>query len=136
MIDHVSIGISDLGKARDFYDRVLATLGQSRTRDIDIPGQGMVAHGYGPVGQGAALWIGVPEHINADANRRGGAHLAFVARNRAAVDAFYAAALAAGGSDNGKPGLRPHYHADYYGAFVFDPDGNKIEACCHHPAEQ
>lgn len=134
MIDHVSIGVSDLGKARAFYDRVLAALGQSRTRDIEIPGRGLVAHGYGPVGQGAAFWIGVPEHLNADANRRGGAHLAFAARTRAAVDAFYAAALAAGGSDNGKPGLRPHYHADYYGAFVFDPDGNKIEACCHHPA--
>jgi len=134
MIDHVSIGVADLGKARDFYDRVLKTLGQVRVHDVDLPGQGMVAHGYGVAGKMASFWIAVPEHINADANRRGGAHMAFVAPTRAAVDAFHAAALAAGGSDNGKPGLRPHYHADYYGAFVFDPDGNKIEACCHHPA--
>jgi len=136
MIDHVSIGVSDLGKARDFYDRVMKTLGQVRNRDIDIPGQGLVAHGYGPAGQAAALWIGVPDYLNAEANRRGGVHLAFTAQSRAAVDAFHAAAIAAGGTDNGKPGLRPHYHADYYGAFVFDPDGNKLEAVCHRPGSR
>lgn len=130
MIDHVSIGVSDLGKARDFYDRVLKTLGQVRVLDIDLPGQGMVAHGYGAPGKAASFWIGVPDYINAEANRRGGVHVAFTAGNRAAVDAFHEAALAAGGLDNGKPGLRPHYHADYYGAFAFDRDGNKIEAVC------
>lgn len=133
MIDHVSIGVSDLAKARDFYDRVLGAVGQIRVLDIDLPGQGMVAHGYGEAGRAASFWIGVPEHLDADANRRGGAHCAFTAQSRAAVDAFHAAALAAGGSDNGKPGLRPHYHADYYGAFAFDPDGNKIEAVCRQP---
>jgi catechol 2,3-dioxygenase-like lactoylglutathione lyase family enzyme len=133
MIDHVSIGVADLAKARDFYDRVLQTLGQVRVLDIDLPGQGMVAHGYSEPAQAATFWIGVPEHLNADANRRGGVHVAFLAPNRAAVDAFYAAAMATGGSDNGKPGLRPHYHADYYGAFAFDPDGNKIEAVCRQP---
>jgi predicted lactoylglutathione lyase len=61
-------------------------------------------------------------------------HVALVASSRAAVDAFYAAALKAGGRDNGAPGLRPHYHANYYGAFVFDPDGNNVEAVCHMPA--
>jgi predicted lactoylglutathione lyase len=60
-------------------------------------------------------------------------HLAFRAENRAQVDAFYAAAIAAGGTDNGKPGLRPHYHPDYYGAFVLDPDGHNVEAVCHTP---
>lgn len=134
MIDHVSIGVSDLGKARTFYDRVLATLGQVRNRNIDIPGQGMVAHGYGPsADRAASFWISVPDRLDANANRRGGVHLAFKAKSRADVDAFYAAAISAGGADNGKPGLRPHYHANYYGAFVFDPDGNKIEACCHYP---
>jgi catechol 2,3-dioxygenase-like lactoylglutathione lyase family enzyme len=134
MIDHVSIGVADLAKARDFYDRVLRALDQTRSRDIDIPGQGMVAHGYGPDAHGeeAIFWIGVPDHLDVNANRSGGVHLAFKARTRAAVDAFYAAAIAAGAADNGKPGLRPHYHTGYYGAFVFDPDGNKLEACCHH----
>jgi len=60
-------------------------------------------------------------------------HMAFTANSRAEVDAFYAAAMAAGGTDNGSPGLRPHYHANYYGAFVRDPDGNNIEAVCHRP---
>lgn len=133
MIDHVSVGVADLAKARMFYDRVMACLGYVRVFDVDIPGQGVVAHGYGEAGQKPAFWIAVPEKLDAEANRRGGAHLALSARQRADVDTFYAEAMAAGGTDNGKPGLRPHYHADYYGAFVFDPDGNKLEACCHHP---
>ena len=135
MMDHVSIGVSDLAKARDFYDRVLKTLGQARSRDIDIPGQGMVAHGYGPAEHGTEtiFWIGVPEHLDVSANRSGGVHLAFKAKSHAAVDAFYAAAMAAGAADNGKPGPRPHYHAAYYGAFVFDPDGHNLEAVCHVP---
>lgn len=133
MIDHVSVGVSNLAKARDFYDRLLQTLGMVRVHDVDLPDQGIVAHGYGEAGQIASFWIGVPDHLDAGANRRGGAHLAFSAKTRAAVDAFYAAAMATGAADNGAPGLRLHYHADYYGAFVFDPDGNKLEACCHHP---
>ncbi|HVJ44267.1 MAG TPA: VOC family protein [Dongiaceae bacterium] len=133
MIDHVSVGVSDLGKARAFYDRVLTALDQARVLDIDLPGQGLVAHGYGEAGAAASFWIGVPDYINPEANRRGGTHIAFSARSRAAVDAFHAAAISAGGADNGKPGLRPHYHADYYGAFAFDPDGNKIEAVCRQP---
>ncbi|HVI90216.1 MAG TPA: VOC family protein [Dongiaceae bacterium] len=134
MIDHISIGVSDLAKARDFYDRVLKTVDQVRVLDIDLPGQGMVAHGYGEAGQAASFWIGVPDYINPEANRRGGVHVAFTAVDRKAVDAFHAAAVAAGGADNGQPGLRPHYHADYYGAFAFDPDGNKIEAVCRQRA--
>ena len=133
MIDHVSLGVSDLPAARGFYDRVLACLGYVRSMDIDIPGQGLVAHGYGEKDGTPSFWIGVPEKLDAEISRSGGVHLAFTARRRADVDAFHAAVLANGGADNGAPGLRPHYHADYYGAFAFDPDGNKIEACCHHP---
>ncbi|TXH37513.1 MAG: VOC family protein [Rhodospirillaceae bacterium] len=133
MIDHLSLGVSNLAAARQYYDRVLASLGYVRLRDVDIPGQGLVAHGYGEKGGNSSFWIGVPEQVKPESNRCGGVHLAFAARSRADVDAFHAAALAAGGTDNGAPGLRPQYHADYYGAFAFDPDGNKIEACCHHP---
>ena len=75
-----------------------------------------------------SFWIGEGEPVS------GPMHVAFVARSRAAVNAFYAAALKAGGTDNGAPGLRPHYHANYYGAFVVDPDGNNVEAVCHLPA--
>ncbi len=132
MIDHVSIGVADLAKAKGFYDGVLATLGYACVYTVDIPGEGIVAHGYGTAGK-PSFWIGKPERIDAGANRAGGTHIAFQARTRKAIDDFHAAALKAGGADNGAPGLRPHYHPDYYGAFAFDPDGNKIEACCHHP---
>ncbi len=131
MIDHLSIGVGDLARARDFYDAVLGTLGYRRQRDIDIPGKGLVAHGYGAKDRPTQFWIGTPDRVDATANRQGGAHIAFAAESRKAVDAFYAAARKLGAADNGRPGLRPHYHADYYGAFVIDADGNKIEACCH-----
>lgn len=133
MIDHVSIGVSDLKKARAFYDVVLLALSYIRVHDVDIPGQGLVAHGYGEAGAQARFWIGVPDHVNADANRTGGNHFAFQAKSRLEVDAFYQAAINNGAKDNGAPGIRAHYHPNYYGAFVFDPDGNKIEACCHLP---
>jgi predicted lactoylglutathione lyase len=71
--------------------------------------------------------------VNEGPPQRPHVHVSFRAENRAAVDAFYQAALAAGGKDNGPPGLRVHYHKDYYGAFVLDPDGHNIEACCHSP---
>ena len=83
--------------------------------------------GFG-AGQKPFFWIGDGESPS------GPLHVAFTAGSRAAVDAFYAAALRAGGKDNGPPGLRPHYHANYYGAFVLDPDGHNIEAVCHAPA--
>ncbi len=134
MMDHVSIGVADLAKARRFYDAALKPLGCACNYTVDIPGQGAVGHGYGETGSDhPVFWIGVPERVDAAANAEGGAHFCFRARSRKDVDAFYAAALKAGGADNGKPGLRPHYHPNYYGAFVFDPDGNKLEACCHHP---
>lgn len=134
MIDHVSIGTSDLQRAKNFYDACLKPLGCSCAYTVDRPGQGIVAHGYASAQKGAIqFWIGKPERCDTQSNSKGGTHIAFQAASRAEVDNFYAAALKAGGQDNGKPGLRPHYHPDYYGAFVIDPDGNKIEACCHNP---
>jgi catechol 2,3-dioxygenase-like lactoylglutathione lyase family enzyme len=132
MIDHVSIGVSDLGKAKDFYDAVLKPLGYACVYTVDIPGQGVIAHGYGEADK-PSFWIGKPEKLDADSNAKGGTHVAFQAKSRKSIDQFHAAALKAGARDNGAPGLRPHYHPDYYGAFAYDPDGNKIEACCHHP---
>ena len=132
MIDHISIGVSDLGKAKQFYDTVLKPLGFSCVFTVDIPGQGLVAHGYGE-GDKPSFWIGKPERFDRELNAKGGTHVAFQAKSRKSIDEFHAAALKAGATDNGAPGLRPHYHPNYYGAFAYDPDGNKIEACCHHP---
>ena len=134
MIDHLSIGVADLARAKQFYDAVLQALGCACIFTVDVPDHGVVSHGYGVIGTDhPRFWIGVPERLDAAANAQGGAHLCFEAKRRKDVDAFHAAALAAGGKDNGKPGLRPHYHPNYYGAFAFDPDGNKFEACSHHP---
>jgi catechol 2,3-dioxygenase-like lactoylglutathione lyase family enzyme len=119
MLDHVTIGVTDIARSRAFYDLALAPLGITR---LYAEGEGFA--GYG-IGEKAFFWIGLK------AEQKTGAHIAFAAPNRAAVDAFHAAALAAGGTDNGAPGLRPHYHDDYYGAFVLDPDGHNIESVCH-----
>ena len=127
MIDHISIRVSDIERARAFYDACLAPLGYRRVMDF---GQ---AAGYGDGHPG--FWVGVPEPSGGGFSAvPPGAHVAFVAPDRAAVDNFYRAALGAGGLDNGGPGLRSHYHPDYYAAFVLDPDGNRIEAVCHRPA--
>ncbi len=120
MLDHVTIGTSNLARAREFYDRALKPLGIER-----LYADGQTAWGYG-AGKKAFFWIGTREAVLT------GVHVAFVAPDHATVDAFHASALAAGGRDNGAPGLRPHYHAGYYGAFVLDPDGHNIEAVCHH----
>jgi len=134
MIDHLSIGVSDLARAKAFYDAVLGTIDCACIFTVDIPGQGVVAHGYGETGsQQPRFWIGLAEHFDATANAKGGTHICFAAKSHKAIDAFHAAALKAGGKDNGQPGSRPQYHPNYYGAFAFDPDGNKIEACSHHP---
>jgi catechol 2,3-dioxygenase-like lactoylglutathione lyase family enzyme len=121
MLDHVTIGVTDLDRARDFYDRALKPLGIER-----LYADGESYSGYG-VGRKAFFWIGRRDEVLT------GAHIAFAAPDRAAVDAFYAAAIAAGGRDNGKPGLRPQYRANYYGAFALDPDGHNIEAVCYAP---
>ena len=119
MLDHVTIGVTDFAKARDFYDKALAPLGVAR-----LYGDGAHFAGYGEAPR-AWFWIGIRDAVAT------GAHIAFAAKSRADVDAFYRAALAAGGRDNGGPGLRPNYAPTYYGAFVLDPDGHNIEAVCH-----
>ncbi|NVN10834.1 VOC family protein [Nguyenibacter vanlangensis] len=122
MLDHVGIGVSDFGRAQDFYDRALKPLGIDR-----LHGDNTTFAGYGEAPK-PIFWIG---HEQGSPART---HVAFTAADRQSVDQFYSAALAAGGRDNGPPGLRTQYHPDYYGAFVLDPDGHNIEAVCHKPA--
>jgi len=121
MLDHVGLPVADLARAKAFYLQALAPLGYGLVMEVAFAGG---AAGFGPKGR-PQFWIGSGKPI------AGQVHFAFVAADRAAVRAFYDAALAAGGKDNGPPGLRPHYHADYYGAFILDPDGHNIEAVCH-----
>lgn len=125
MFDHIGFPVSDLPRSRAFYERALAPLGMAVRMEVTREQTG----GYEGVGFGPPsrplFWIG-----NGDA-LRGTLHVAFAATDRRTVDAFHQAALAAGATDNGTPGLRPHYHPDYYGAFVLDPDGHNIEAVCH-----
>jgi predicted lactoylglutathione lyase len=118
MFDHLGLSVRDLAKTRAFYTAALAPLGFAAQWD-NIPG--VVA--FGAPGR-PQLWF---------AQKDGGptgVHIALTAATRERVDAFHAAALAAGGKDNGAPGLRPHYHPNYYGAFVIDPDGHNLEAVC------
>jgi catechol 2,3-dioxygenase-like lactoylglutathione lyase family enzyme len=123
MIDHISLCVTDLERARSFYDAVLKPLGYERrwnTEDSSGYGKPVIHH------QALPFWIGQDDTVPPWAG-----HLCFTAPSRAAVDAFYEAALAAGARDNGAPGLRPQYHATYYAAFVVDPDAHRIEAVCH-----
>ena len=125
MIDHTGLQISDPAVSRKFYDNALAPLGYTMMFQVPVEHTGGAAvFGYG-VPPKADFWVseGKPNSPNL--------HIAFRAATRKQVDEFYRAAMAAGGKDNGGPGSRPHYHADYYGAFVLDPDGHNIEACCH-----
>jgi catechol 2,3-dioxygenase-like lactoylglutathione lyase family enzyme len=128
MFDHVSLGIANLNRARKFYDKALKPLGVKMV--VSVPGYGF---GYGQTKDAPKFWIGPPAAKRRKPKACAGSHVAFVAANRKSVDAFYKAAIKAGGKDNGTPGLRPEYHANYYGAFVFDPEGHAIEACCHNP---
>jgi catechol 2,3-dioxygenase-like lactoylglutathione lyase family enzyme len=121
MIDHVSIGVRDIGKARQFYDAALKPLGYA------CLSLGDTSLGYGK--DSVALWISVAESPVA-ADPGSGLHFCFIAPTRKSVEAFYESALASGGRDNGKPGLREDYGSDYYAAFVVDPDGYRIEAYC------
>jgi catechol 2,3-dioxygenase-like lactoylglutathione lyase family enzyme len=125
MIDHMGIKVTNYAKSKLFYDAVFAALGGSMLKQVPLEFTG----GKHVVGYGrdhAVFWL----HEGASEKS---SHYAFSAENRAQVAAFYAAALAAGGKDNGAPGPRPHYHQHYFGAFVFDPDGNNVEAVCHKP---
>jgi catechol 2,3-dioxygenase-like lactoylglutathione lyase family enzyme len=127
-IDHVSVGVTNMKRSKAFYDAALAPLGMTPIMPVEFGGQ-LVGVGYGAGGK-PSFWIQLP--INGQpASMGNGVHIAFHADTRAAVDAFFLAALEQGGIEDGKPGLRTEYHPDYYGAFVRDPDGNKIEACSH-----
>ena len=127
MIDHVVLSVRDYARSKAFYDAALAPLGMKCCMEFGKGG------GYGK-GNKPDFWIGegqasyqTPEQLAAITP----VHVAFVAASQAEVDAFHAAALAAGAKDHGKPGLRPEYHAKYYGAFALDPDGHNVEAVFH-----
>ncbi len=127
MFSHITLGSNDIAKAKAFYDAALEPLGLKLAGDYD----GAVA--YAQSGEsGPKLWIVTP-FDNGPASFGNGTHVALAAPTRAAVDAFHAAALANGGSDEGAPGLRPRYMENYYGAYVRDPDGNKLQAVCYAP---
>jgi catechol 2,3-dioxygenase-like lactoylglutathione lyase family enzyme len=127
-LDHVSVGVKDIRRAKAFYDAALAPLGMTPVMPVEIGGQ-LVGVGYGTAGK-PSFWIQFP--INGQGASMGnGVHIAFRADTRQGVDEFFLAAMEHGGIEDGRPGLRSEYHPDYYGAFVRDPDGNKIEACCH-----
>jgi catechol 2,3-dioxygenase-like lactoylglutathione lyase family enzyme len=128
VLDHVSVGVTNIERSRRFYDAALRPLGLVRIVDF---GKGRGSdYGAAPSSLGVEFTITNEAEVNTPIL---GAHLCFRSPSRQAVDTFYAAALAAGGRDDGAPGLRPQYHADYYCAFVLDPDGHRIEAVCHAP---
>jgi len=125
MIDHVSINVSVFAESRAFYEQALTHTGHSRLAELpDTLGGGAQTVGFCHA-DGSDFWIKQGDAITPPI------HIAFRVPSRAAVDAFYKAAIAAGGRDNGAPRLRPHYHPNYYGAYVLDPDGHNIEAVCH-----
>lgn len=130
MIDHLSTYATDYVATRNFYQAVFTPLGYAVQMEFvaewneAFPTQQMCA--FGPAGK-PIFWV---IEVKDAATPR---HIAFSAQNRKAVEAFYEQAMAHGGQDNGKPGLRPMYHEHYYGAFAFDPDGNNVEAVCHTP---
>jgi catechol 2,3-dioxygenase-like lactoylglutathione lyase family enzyme len=127
MLDHIGFPVSDYARSKVFYTKALAPLGYVLVMEVGQTESDHPAAGFGADGK-PDFWIGGEGGLN----RR--IHIAIAAKDRAAVDAFYRAAIAAGGSDNGAPGLRRHYHPNYYGAFVLDPDGHNVEAVCHAAA--
>ena len=133
LIDHLGLDVADFKRSKAFYDAALGPLSIAVVKEVPhefTGGKGVV--GYGKTADSRHIQAGKPSFWIAEGERRcEGLHVAFVADTRAEVDAFHAAALAAGGRDNGAPGVRSHYHPNYYGAFVLDPDGNNIEAVCH-----
>jgi catechol 2,3-dioxygenase-like lactoylglutathione lyase family enzyme len=129
LIDHIGFPIKDYEKSKAFYTEALAPLDYVLVMEVpgEINGSGFPAAGFGANNK-PDFWIGgeggLSNHL----------HVAILAKSHAAVDTFHKAAIAAGGIDNGAPGLRPHYHENYYAAFVTDLDGHNIEAVCHDPA--
>lgn len=126
MIDHIGFPVSDYERAKAFYRAALAPLDYVLVLEVRQSDNDAAAAGFGANGK-PDFWIGGEGGLDKPL------HVAILAKNRAAVDAFYHAAITAGGRDNGAPGIRAHYHPDYYGAFVLDPDGHNIEAVCHAP---
>ena len=127
MLDHAGIPVTGFSRSKAFYERALSPLSIVVVMEVTAEQTGGSAHaGFGTGGK-PFFWIGD------GGSPAGPVHIAFAAQSRAEVDAFHRAALDAGGKDNGAPGLRPHYHSNYYGAFILDPDGNNIEAVCHKP---
>ena len=120
ILNHVGLKVADFVRSRDFYTAALGALGIQLLAEFEY--DGVKSAGYGSDGD-ATFWLGTGKTL-----RAGDSHVAFSAPSRAAVESFYTVALAAGGRDNGPPGLRQHYRPGYYAAFVFDPDGNNIEA--------
>ncbi|HXQ11492.1 MAG TPA: VOC family protein [Caulobacteraceae bacterium] len=125
MLDHIELAVTDIATARAFYDQALGAVGAEVVMSVGSGAR--IALGYGSEGK-PCFWVVQGPPLT------GHLHVAFAVKDRATVDAFHAAAIAAGGRDNGPPGLRPQYHPNYYGAFVFDPGGHNIEAVCHMPA--
>ncbi|HEV7289932.1 VOC family protein [Sphingomonas sp.] len=126
MIDHMGVAVADAGRSKAFYEAALKPLGMKCLTEVpaDESGSGGAAYGFGVEG-GGEFWVGDNEAVGE------GTHVAFRAETRAQVDAFYEAAIGAGGRDHGAPGLRPNYGPNYYAAFVFDPDGINLEAVCY-----
>ena len=125
MIDHTGISVSDFEASKNFYIKALASIGYKLLAELPTSTTGTKAFaGFGEPPK-PDFWIsgGIPNQPPI--------HIAFRVKSRALVDAVHQAAIAAGGRDNGAPGLRPHYHPNYYGAFVLDPDGHNVEAVCH-----
>jgi catechol 2,3-dioxygenase-like lactoylglutathione lyase family enzyme len=121
VFDHVSVNVSDYEVSKRFYEQTLAPLGYS----VQLELAEWKMAGFGTEGVASDFWIGEREPLAM------GVHVAFQAPDHATVDAFHAAGVAAGGTDNGSPGIREQYHPTYYGAYVLDPDGNNVEAVCH-----
>jgi len=122
MIDHIGIHVTDLARTTAFYEKALAPLGYKLV---------MTWEHYAGFGVGGKPDFWVEGSMSKKREPKDRVHVAFRAKGRDEVRAFYEAAIAAGGTDNGAPGMRPHYHQDYYGAFVLDPDGHNVEAVCH-----
>ena len=128
MIDHIGFAVADYERSKAFYAKALAPLGYSLIREVsgEDNASKFPAAGFGTDGK-PDFWIG------GEGGLEHPLHVAIAVKDRAMVDAFHRAALAAGGKDHGAPGLRPHYHPNYYAAFVLDPDGHNVEAVCHSP---
>ena len=136
MLDHIGVTVRDLKAAKAFYDAAFAPLGIGVVMSVSAEETGGSAFvGYGATADRRDIQAGKPSFwVGEGQAATGPMHVAFLAADRAQVDNFHAAALAAGGTDNGAPGVRPHYHPNYYAAFVLDPDGRNVEAVCHSPA--